>query len=414
MGTLRIGRVGLDVDLDDPQGVGYRGGADGRTVDISGYFRASSLTLTKALRSEILAQVGQLITITYDTDDGLNGVVILDDVRIDLDWNDGSLLNQGYFRFEITVTYIGSYSETEFQSLLAAVSAAEDFGTTPSYWHSPPAGARAYNAGNVSPTLISRTTEDGDIWVAYDIPAGSHPTWSVDPANYYAGAVEMWAGDRLRAGRDMPMDPTDWYLNNGLVQVRPSVYQGASDGVIQCRWFDGAAWGTWVGFYIKWSNSSDVDAYHYVSCLWNTPERATIRLVRDAFESSPTTAKHELDITLRRGGVFASFVYKYTGGAADHAIYRSTADAATRPSPASSYIKDSTLISGNRWVLGCPKAFTEDTVNGGLVLDVASREMPFFVGAAIGDAADASGDGPADLAEQYVGQVAEQVRAVRR
>lgn len=415
MGTLKLGRVGLDVDLDDPQEVSYRGTTDGRTVRIGGYFRAASLAETKILRSEILAQVGQLIPLTYTTDDGLDGVAILEDANVDLDWQDGALLGKGFFRFDVTVTFLGSFSEIEFQSLLSMVDAAEDHATTASFWHSPPVGAQAYSAGGATPTLIERSAVDGDVLLAYDIPTGTHPTWSVDPADYYTGAVEFYAADYLRAGRDMPMDPTDWYITNGLMEVRPSTFQGTSDGEIEVRFYDGTAWGSWIDFKVVWAGTNDVPSWNFVTCLRNTPESVTVRLVRDAAESPfATTAKHELDITLRRGGVFASCVYKFDGSGQTHKVVRATTDGATRPGGTASYVTDNGVISGDKWVLGTPKAFTADTTEGGVELDSTSQVMPFWIGAAIDNASNGSGNGPADLAEQYVGQVAEQVRAVRR
>lgn len=412
---LKVGRVGLDVELNSPQDVGYRGRDDGRRVTISGYLRADSLLETKVLRSELLAQVGQLVPVTYTTDDGLDGIVTLDQASVDLSWRDGALQDPGYFRFELQVTFIGSYAETEFQSLLTMVDAAEDHSTTASYWHSPPVGAKAYSAGATSPTLIERPTEDGDIWVAYDMTNPTHPTWSVDPAAYYGGAVEVWAGDRLRAGRVMPMDVTDWLVGNGLMEIRPSAFQGTTDGKIEVRFYDGTAWGSWTDFRIIWADTNEVPGWDYVTILQNTPAVATVRLIRDALESPfATTAKHELDITLRRGGVFASCVYKFDGSAQTHGVYRASNSAATRPGGDASYITYDTAISGDTLLLGCPKAFTEKPVAGGLALSSASQTLPFFLGAAIDGAANATGNGPADIAEQYVGQVAESVRAVRR
>lgn len=412
---LKVGRVGLDVELNSPQDVGFSGREDGRRVIIGGYLRSSSLAQTKVLRSELLAQVGQLIAITYATDDGLDGFAILDQVDVDLSWRDGALLGSGYFRFEIQVSYIDSHSETECQSLLSMVDAAEDHSTTASYWHSPPVGAKAYSAGFPTPSLIERPTVDGDIWVAYGMTNPTHPTWSVAPSAYYDGAVEVWAGDRLRAGRNMPMDVTDWYITNGLMEIRPSAYQGTTDGEIEVRFYDGTAWGSWTDFKVVWAGTNDVPGWDFVTILQNTAAAVTVRLTRDALESPfASTAKHELDITLRRGGVFASFVYKFDGTAQTHAVYSASTRAATRPGGNASYITFDSLISGDKLLLGCPKAFTADAINGGLDLDVASQSMPFFIGAAIDNASNSTGKGPADLAQQYVGQVAESVRAVRR
>lgn len=413
-GNLTIGRVGLDVDLNEPQFVGFRGSEERRIVNISGYLRAGEIDDTQALRDELLAQIGQQVIITYDNDERLNGAAILDNVFVDLRWTDGALLGEGFFRFDVDLTWIGSYSEVEYQSLLSSVSAAEDHATQPSYWHSPPVGARAYSAGAASPSLIERESEDGDIMVAYDIPAGTHPTWSVAPENYYLGAVELWAGDYLRAGRDMPMDVTDWEINGKTIRVKPGVTTGESNGRVLFAVHNGSTWETDVPISIAWAGTNVITGWDYVTCLRNTPEAVTIRLVRDAVEDLSSTAKHELDITVRRGARLVSCVYKFDGSAQTHQVRHAlSGQAATRPGGTASYIRFDSTVDGSRWLIGCPKAFTADEENGRITLTSASLVMPFFVGVDLDDSGS-SGDSPADLAAQYVGQSAEAVRAVRR
>lgn len=415
-GNLRIGRVGLDVELNEPQFLGYRGTRDGRQLNISGYLRAETLEETQLLRNELIAQIGKLVTVAYDTDDTLNGAAIIIDADIDIRWTDGALLDPGYFRFELNCEWLGSFAELEYQSLLSMVSAAEDFGTDPWFWHSPPIGARAYSAGGNQPTLIERPTEDGPILVAYDIPQGTHPTWSVHPDNYYLGAVELWAGGYLRAGQDMPMDPADWEINGKVMKVRPGVTNGQADGVIEFAAHNGSGWGPWVPFQIVFLGEHPIPGWDFVTVLRNDAEAVTIRLVRDALEDNPSTAKHELDITVRRGGALVTLVYKFDAytGHAGHAVFRADGPAAaTRPEGAS-YISFDAAINGDQWVLGCPKEFTEDTTDGGFQLDNPSNNMPFFVAANVGSQSNDTGNGRADLARQFVGQVAESVRAVRR
>src|SRR5690606_12313155 len=85
-GNLRIGRVGLDVELNEPQFLDYRGTRDGRQLNISGYLRAETLEETQLLRNELIAQIGKLVTVAYDTDDTLNGAAIITDADIDIRW----------------------------------------------------------------------------------------------------------------------------------------------------------------------------------------------------------------------------------------------------------------------------------------------------------------------------------------
>ena len=83
----------------------------------------------------------------------------------------------------------------------------------------------------------------------------------------------------------------------------------------------------------------------------------------------------------------------------------------TRPGGTASYVYLDTLVSGDRIVYGTPKAFTLATRE--IQLNATAKYMPFWIGAEVDQPADA-GNQDSDLAEQYVGQVAEVVRAVRR
>lgn len=412
--NLQIGRVGLDVDLNSPQDLSFDVDDDRRRVTIRGYLRAASLDETKALRSELLAQRGQLVPVTWAGDSSMAGVGVVDAVTVDVDWRDGALQGAGFFRFAVVMDWVGSTSEVEFQSLLSSVEAVEDHSTTPEWWHAPPVGSLAYSAGGATPVLIDRATEDGTIHVATDMPAGTHPTWSVNPANYYDGAVELWAGSRLRAGRDMPMLPAGWEINAKTLRIRPGVTADASNGAIEVAAWQGSDWGPWVSFSVWWAGTNRIPSWHYVSVLKNTPEAVVIRLVRDAAEAPfASTAKHELDINVRRGGRLVTMLYKFDGASAQHAVGFTDTTAAARPSSAS-YINATSLVSGDRWLVGAPAAFTEDAVEGQVQIDNASKSMPWWVGVAVGNASNGTGDGPADLAKQFVAQSGEIVRAVRR
>ena len=126
-----------------------------------------------------------------------------------------------------------------------------------------------------------------------------------------------------------------------------------------------------------------------------------VRTVRDAETSPPSAHRHELDIAVRRGAPYAACYYKYTGADSTHSVFRTATDAATA---AAGYIKDADTIS----------AHTQDTTNGGIVPTVSSKYFKFYIGAAIDNAANASGDGPNDIRDQYTAWGSETVRAVRR
>ena len=413
----RFGRLGLEIDWDAPQRLTQNVRPGEWIDDVTGRFRGATLADTLALAAEFKAQaeIQEPLPLVSTTYPDINGFYLIQDVDVSADYRNAALIAPGWIDFRLRAKREGSYSQTKLQSVLAMVSAVEDFSTTPDYTFAPPIDAKAFDAGASAPTLITRKSEDGDHeQVATGMTVGTSPTWSVDPASYYGGAVKIWAGDVLRAGLDMPMDPTDWMIGNGMVQVRPSTFQGTSDGGLQFQFHDGGGWGDWVNFQINHAGTNTIPAWEFVTIMGNTASQGRIRIQYSANETpTSTTSLHELDIKVRRGSPIVTMLYKYTGAAATHAVELNETGTATRPGGTASYAYWDTLDSvGNRIVFGCPKAFTLSGLE--IQLNSTSQHMPFWVAAAIDAAANGTGNGPADLAEQYVGQVAETVKAARR
>lgn len=410
MAILTIGRVGLDdgLELGHPSEFRESLALDrGRQVVFRGFLRSTTVANAIALRTELLEQQGKLVACTYTGDTAFNGFYVLSDVTID---SVPSSYRQGLFPFEVGLIRIGSESRTELQSLLVGGTVTNAHSTVPVFWHASPPGALAYNAGSATPTEHSRAVVSGTMGVFLDIDVDEDPTWSINPSNYYDGSVKLYTGGQLRAGQDFANDPTDWSLENELVRIRPVNFQGSSNGRLDF-YFWSTTWSTNIRFKVRWQDSVDIPAWHYMTCLRNDPEFVIIRLVRDAETAPPGAHRHELDIALRRAAPYASCYYKYTGATGTHAVARDTTDAATG---ATGYIKDAGTISGHRWVLGTPQAHTQDTTNGKITPTVSSKFFKFYIGAAIDDAANGSDDGPDDIRDQYTGWTSETVRAVRR
>lgn len=413
MAVLTLGRVGLETqNLDHPRELEMDRSFDNSGLVLRGFLYASSLANVKYLRSELLSQQGSLIAVTYSGDSYLDGFYILRSVNVQ------TILNSyrvNLFPFEVDLFYIGNHAGTELQSLLTVGDVNNDFSTDPVPFHAVPVGALAYNAGPTgTPTERTRESAEGNLSVFEDISFTEDPSWAVAPASYYLGSSKVYTQGLLRSGLHVPVnDPTDWYISNALIEVRAMNYQSTSNGRIELRFYDGSAWGSWVAFYIRYDDSATIPQWHYFTVVRNTPECVTVRLVRDAATVPASAHRHTLDITLRRGSHFAAFLYHYTFTNAG-TVERNSADAATRPGGAS-YIYDSDTIDGDKWILGSPSAFTEDTTQGGITLNVEAKTMPFWIGfLKNGSTTNDTGDGPADLAKQYTGWVSETVRAIRR
>lgn len=410
MAILTIGRVGLDVEMGHPSELTEeRNIESGRNLVLRGWLMATSQSTTLALRSELVDQIGQLVAVTYTLDPTMDGFYIPTDVRIEAIL--GSFRGRGAYRFEISLLRIGTDARTELQSLITGAGITNSHSIAGDLWWAAPPSALAISTGVTSVVEFARASEDGSFGVFLGVSTDDDPSWSITPANYYKAAAKIYTAGRLRAGQDFRNDPANWELNNGVIRVRPVTFGGSSTGRFDVNFHNGSTWGTDIRFKLRWIDTTDIPAWHYMTCMRNSPELVIIRIVRDAETAPPSAERHVLDIQLRRGAPFISCYYTYTGAAGTHAVARDSVDAATA---GNGFIKDTGTIGGHRWVLGSPRAVALDTTNGKVTLSVAAQTFPFFIGAAIDDAADGSHNGPNDLAWQYVGHMSETVRAIRR
>lgn len=416
MASLTIGRVGLDVTLEHP----YSWDSSGRSDRVRGYITDSTVANRNAIRSELVEQVGRLVAVTWTKDTTRDGFYIVRSASVRSDVNRKSFETDGLMEFTVDLDRIGSVGSVELQSLITGTVVANDFGvitTETKPFHAPSVGALTYDSGSGAPTVIERTTSDGAITVFEDITDTENPTWSVSPSTYYSGAAQIKVSSLLRSGLDAPNDPEDFELSNGLVRLKPGTTASVSDGTLEVEWYDGSAWDTAKVFYLTHA-TVQIPRWHYITILRNTPEECRIRLVRDAAESPPTSYRHILDISLRRGSRFLACYYTWTNTAIDMQIRVETNEASTAVTPTGAtgtfgIRATSNDASGNRFVLACPKTQTQDLTNG-RITQAATTTFPFMIGSEVGGSGAASGDQAADLMLQYLGWVSETVRAVRR
>lgn len=415
---LRIGRWGQDIEVDSPVAWKDSSTAEGQGVTISGDLVFAALADMQVARSELLAQVGMLVAMTWSVDGTRDGYYELIDANLEL----LSLTATGSLAtFSANLRRIGGVAQTELQSLITGTVLVNDHGvidTEAKPFHAPSVGALVYDAAPGTPTARQRTTEDGVITWFDGVSFDADPTWSAEPSDYYKGAAEIWVAGELRAGLDAPNDVDDFMLTNGLVRATPGG-GGTSNGRILVAHYDGTIWDTAKEYAIWWNATTVIPGWHYLTIIRNDPECCIIRLIRDAAENPPTAYRHVLDLQLRRGSRFVECFYTWTGAAVATRVRREAAEAATATSAAAPFTSAVGIratandVSGNRYVLGTARTHSQDLTTG-WIQNAASNTMDFFIGSAVGGSGAATGDTPEDLCLQYLGHLAEKVRAVRR
>ena len=420
MGALVIGRVGLDAAFTGPVSAVAERGRDGvRTVTFKGWLKSTTLALVKELRGELAAQTGRMVAVTFADDSDFDGFYVHRSADIRAEAKDVPYTNF-VFPFTVTLERLGGEGEVEFQSLVTGTVITNSHGLIASEtepFHAPPVNHLAYNPAGTSPTQRQRTTPDGAIdW--YDtIDNTEDPSWSVAPADYYKGAVEISVSTVLRLGFAAPNDPHVFELSNGLVRIKPDG-GGTSDGRILVAFFDGSDWDAEFSFKTVFDpagTNATISAWHYMSILRNDPSTGSIRLVRD---SAPTTNpnRHTLDITLRRGSRFATFRHRYSRGTTPTwDIIRDTNDAAAAFTPTAASgaagVLDSVATNGFKYFVATPHAHSARTTEGGVRI-TSQDAFTYAIGGEIAGAG--TGDLADDLFLQFFGWVSERDRAIRR
>ncbi len=413
MGALNIGRVGLDLDMDHPAKWTDSRGLEEREMTVSGFLRSTSVTNTKVLRSELLEMQGHIIAVTYSLDAHFDGFYVLGDARVGTALT--SYAYRGLFPYEIGLFRIGSKSRVELQSNVTGTVLANDYTileneTTP--FISPPVGHLAFRWDAATVTTFSRTSEDGTLDVytsAGDFSKDA--SWGADPATYYSGACELWVGNtlRLRAGLDVPHNPGNWQLDNGLIRITAET---GNTGRIEVETYGGAVWESLKDFAFS-DDGVKVGRWEFFSVSRNDPEAVTVHLV-----AGTATARQTLDIHIRRGAPFFMGAYGVSGTSSILKVVRDTPEASTAvtPSEADSNIgirATSNDGDGNRFILYTPQTHTNDLSNGGVSV-ATTNQIKFAMGHEL-NGSGANGNDDADaLALQYFGYFGERVRAVWR
>ena len=413
MPNLTIGRVGLDVDVADPEKIQESGARQGaRQLRFAGALIGATLDETKALRDELLAsaELGRLTPVTWSGDASLDGFYRIRSVSVEV----RSLNAAGFVPFQVELEQIGTAGDLVFRTKLTGTVAANDHGITEAEsaaFHAPPRGHVAYDTGSAVPGSVVRTGSGGAIRTYRDVSFTVDPFWTIAAASsFYNGGVKISTGATLRerAGLSVANDPGNFRLDNELLRVTPN----ATGGRLAVSHHDGTQWETEKVWRIQ-SGGVDVGAWDAMAVLRNTPDEVAIRLTRDV----TTGGRYTLDLSLRRGSRFVEG-YLTRHAAATLKVVLATAEAGTNITPTAgtgvAAVRATTNDSdGNRYVVGCAKTFVSDLATGGLST-ASTTVLDFFIGSEIAGTAAVAGDTADDLVGQYLGVLAADTVALRR
>ena len=267
MPNLTIGRVGLDVDVADPEKIQQSGARQGaRQLRFAGALIGATLDETKALRDELLAsaELGRVTPVTWTGDASLDGFYRIRSVSVEV----RSLNAAGFVPFQVELEQIGTAGDLVFRTKLTGTVAANDHGITEAEsaaFHAPPRGHVAYDTGSAVPGSVVRTGSGGAIRTYRDVSFTVDPFWTIAAASsFYNAAVKVSTGATLRerAGLSVANDPGNFRLENELVRVTPN----ATGGRLDVSHHDGTQWKTEKVWRIQ-SGGSDVGAWDAMAVL---------------------------------------------------------------------------------------------------------------------------------------------------
>lgn len=405
MGTLQIGRVGIDTTLSDPYQIDQRGAAGGPSLTIRGHIKDTA-TLEEAnhLRTEMLAQiksdtVSGLVPVISTTDPEIDGFYILTAASVGVSHRMGSLVDKGFIPYTVSLQRVNTnvFSAGLTGGVLPndhSISSAEPI-------VAPPQGVTSFTPELTS--VLRASAAGGSMRIFRNCDETQTPFFSLVPADYYGGAAKLSTGSplRLRSGTVIPNDPADWRLDNDLARIT-----SASVGRFTTEMHGGSTWESSKEWRID-DNGSAIFVWGEIICLRNDPEEVSIRLIQN--RSTQPVGRRTLDISLRRGSRHASFLFTVSASVTIK-IVRQTSDSGTNISTWG--VRDSTNDGdGNRWIVGSIHTVTQDTSNGG-IQRASSTSMDFFVGYEEDGSSALAGNVNTDIGDNYFHHIAERVSPV--
>lgn len=399
-GTVTIGRLVLRETFDIKADVHASHGE--RTVSIEG--EESTPPLTEAQfqqrQEDLMTMRNTIVPIFFVNKSEFDGLYMVEDTGVELTDYVQPIKK---FSWKIRAERIGPANSAEIESRLTGITRQNDFGKTGQLWHAPAVGHYAYYTGSTRPaSFVDRPSEDGAVRAYFGIPASISPRWSVRANDYPKGRARLKVDGLERTGTNMK-DGTTWELSNGIVRATPAASGGINFGIYNGSAYESKSWNVSVG-----ASATPIGDYQAMAVIRNDFEMTTIRLVKDMSPMGRST----LDLSIRRGARFVEG-YLQTDVAATLAVGLGVAEAGTAPASGGYVAATANDVDGNRAIVGTARTFTAQTGRTG-VQKTAAVSMDFFIGSVYNGGSAVAGDAAADLANQYIGSLAEMTMAVLR
>lgn len=409
--TLQIGRVGIDVDLEDPE----EWTANGEQVVVSGDL-VGTVAEAKTLRQQLLGHVDNpdepAVPVTWTEDSTVDGFYRVLSASVS---TVPASLSSGLFQFEAVLERVSDYSLPVVESVLLgnvltnshSVTAAEPFWASPS-----PVNDIAQAPGDLRPL-----SDGNDIYLYADFSAEPYNqvvAWQAPPSWFYRGAATLEVGSTkvVAVGRQVEASAaTTWRVSNGLVRVSPLA--GETRARLRVEHWDGAAWRAKDYRLLRgggdFETTSGNGTPHAISVVRNSPAEVTIRLLY-GYSSGGTFDLFDVDVTLRRGDRMVTVIVTSRSGTSATLGARRDSTEAASGALAGAVYASSADANGDQYLIVSPQAVTQDTTNGGLTTSSGVTTARFGIGMDH-NSAEAEGD-VTNLRLQWFGHVSESQRVV--
>lgn len=415
--TLKLGRVGTDIALADPDSWSR----NGNQVTLGGYADgattvADGITLSEQLLGLVDSSDEPVVACAWSEEAWFDGYYVVKNVDVG---SESPSLSTGWFPYRIQLQRVADGDSPRVDStLVGALLANANSVTSATLAHRVPGDGYAYYARGGAltasgadlqvSTTNARTSETGALMggrrATISAVTNGFASFECAPSDYYDGACVIRSGTTLRRviGNRLKRLPTNWEIGNGLIRITPT-----SAARIITEVFNGATWEDsntyWFG--ITSNLMSPNGMFTDISVLRNSPEHCIIRL---ALGTSITNGGSRdvvtWDIGIRRGSFHATIRQSYANALSSGgtlALGNITASAATAIT--GGIRQTSNSAAGNRWVLAAAHpsiAKTNDLTQGAVSLSAAQSGL-FMVGYEFDGSSAATNSAAQDIVNEF-------------